>query len=256
MIEPELIGRIRAASRVAYFLDFDGTLTPIVQRPEDAWLDAGARAAIESLMQTGALVAIVSGRPLADLATRARAGCMYAGNHGLEILTPRGLYVHPEAVAARGALSRVVAELVERTAALQGIRVEDKELTASVHFREAPELEPRVRILVREAVRPVEPRFEIREGKMVLEIRPAVRWNKGDAALFLLRSEAPAALPVVIGDDATDEDMFAAMPEGITIAVGGRARGARYRLEEPAEVIAFLNAAASLSTAGPDRTRR
>lgn len=256
MIEPELIGRIRGASRVAYFLDFDGTLTPIVQRPEDAWLDAGARAAIEGLMQAGALVAIVSGRPLADLAKRAQAGCLYAGNHGLEILTPRGLYVHPEAMAARGSLSRIIAELVERTGALQGIRVEDKELTASVHFREAPGLEPAVRSLVREVVRPFEPRFEIREGKKVLEIRPAVQWNKGNAALFLWRSEAPEALPVVIGDDVTDEDMFAAMPDGVTIAVGGKAGGARYRLEEPAEVIALLQAAVSLSAAGPDRTPR
>ncbi|MBX9602713.1 MAG: trehalose-phosphatase [Bryobacteraceae bacterium] len=256
MIEPELIERIRAAGSAAFFLDFDGTLTPIAQRPEEAWLDAGARAAIGALMRGGTVVAIVSGRSLTDLSKRAGGGCFYAGNHGLEILTPRGLYVHPEAAAARGALAAIVAELRARTAAFAGVRVEDKELTASVHFRLAPQWEPRLREMAREAARPFAERIEIREGKMVLEVRPAVQWNKGDAARFILRTEAPAAVPVVIGDDSTDEDMFAAMPEGVTIAVGNGVSGARYRLQEPAEVIALLNAAATLLAGGPDRTPR
>jgi trehalose 6-phosphate phosphatase len=234
-------------------LDFDGTLAPIVARPELAEIPAGTRAALAALMEApGVQVAVVSGRGLADVRERAAIpGIAYAGNHGMEI-EGAGLHrIHPEAAAARPVLEAVAAALEPAVSAVPGAFVEDKGLTLSVHFRLADTAREAE---VREAVHAAadgRPELRVTEGKKVLEVRPRVEWDKGRAVLFLLEHmRPPEGAPVLyLGDDRTDEDAFRALAgrgsagEGVLVAdppPGDTA--ARAYLRTPEEVGALFGA--------------
>lgn len=228
---------VSAASRVFLFLDFDGTLAPIVEEPEAASMSAYTREQIVDLAQRERFrVAIVSGRALPDLRERVGlTGLIYAGNHGFEIYGPGMGFVEPAArkrVRALESLARVLEIRLRHTA---GARVENKGLTASVHFRKAREGDRAdIRRIVAKAVASGGDLFHVTEGLEVLEIRPRVKWNKGTAARWILASCAsPDALPVYMGDDATDEDAFAALAAGITVRIGRTAETvAHYALED------------------------
>jgi trehalose 6-phosphate phosphatase len=232
-------------------LDFDGTLAPIVSRPEDAALPPETRAALDGLREcAGVEVAVVSGRGLAD--AREKVGIeeiAYAGNHGMEIEGPGIHRIHEGAAAARPALERVARRVQEAIDGVQGAFVEDKGLTLSVHFRMAEaEAVPRVREAVNAAAKEEEG-LRVTAGKMVLEVRPRVDWHKGRAVEFLLDTLAPhEGTPVLyLGDDTTDEDAFRALSnregilgEGVRIGRPEEATAARSVLESPMEVPEFL----------------
>jgi len=218
----------RRTGRLVLLLDFDGTLAPIVDRPELAAMPDLTRRALERLMaRPGVEVAVVSGRGLADARERAAIpGIAYAGNHGMEIHGPGIDRIHPEAAAARPVLERAASELRGAIAAIPGAFVEDKELTLSVHFRLAPrDRVDEVHAIVRQVVEPLEG-VHLTEGKQVIEVRPNVDWNKGRAVLFLLdQMRPPLEAPVLyFGDDRTDEDAFRALAgrsasaEGVLVA--------------------------------------
>jgi trehalose 6-phosphate phosphatase len=205
-------------------LDFDGTLAPIVDRPELAAMPELTRRALERLMaRPGVQVAVVSGRGLADVRDLAAIpGIAYAGNHGMEIHGPGIERIHPEAAAARPVLERAAAELGDALAAIPGAFVEDKVLTLSVHHR----LTPRDRVaevhgIVRRIAEPLQG-VHLTEGKEVLEVRPNVDWNKGKAVLFLLEQmRPPSGTPILyFGDDRTDEDAFRALADFSASAEG------------------------------------
>jgi trehalose 6-phosphate phosphatase len=208
-------------------LDFDGTLAPIVPRPEDAAMPPHTRAAVEALAaRPDTHVALVSGRSLADLRERvALDGAFYAGNHGFEIEGPGVHRIHPDAQAARGAMARLAGELGERLAGMVGAIVEDKGLTLSVHYRMVDDEAEgrRIDALVHEAcahLRGLRPT----RGKKVVEVRPDVDWHKGRALAFLrdtLLHDVPGAPTIFIGDDRTDEDAFREVGDGgCAIVVG------------------------------------
>lgn len=195
-------------------LDFDGTLAPIVERPELARIPDATRRSILGLIDEGATVAIVSGRGLAD--ARRLAGLpdiAYAGNHGMEIEMPGIQQTHPAAQAARKSLEAVARETNSRLGDLEGLIVEDKGLTLSIHYRQAERSAvPRIReVVAEETARHGD--LRLTEGKEVLEVRPDVDWHKGRAVEFLLGQLEPAdGVPILyIGDDRTDEDAFAAL---------------------------------------------
>ena len=168
-------------------LDFDGTLAPIVDRPELAAMPDRTRRALERLMAIeGVTVAVVSGRGLADVRERAAIpGIAYAGNHGMEI-EGAGLHrIHPQAAAARPELEAVAAVIEPALEGIDGAFLEDKGLTLSIHYRLAPDHAEEVREIVLEAAGG-RPGLEVSEGKMVMEVRPRVEWHKGRAVLFLL----------------------------------------------------------------------
>lgn len=203
------------SGRLLLLLDFDGTLAPIVDRPEMAALPSETRAALERLLGiSGVQAAVVSGRGMADARERAGIdGVPYAGNHGMEIEGPNVHRVHPEAAAARPALTDVRDRISERLAGIDGVIVEDKGLTLSIHYRlVSRDRVQEVREAVHEACSGAES-LRVTEGKEVLEIRPRVDWDKGKAVEFLLDHFEPApGVPVLyIGDDTTDEDAFAAL---------------------------------------------
>ncbi len=170
-------------------------------------------------------------------------GLYYVGNHGLELSGP-GITLHnPAASKAHGELEKAIAFMVEHTASLEGVLVEDKGATAAVHWRLASgESRETLRNLMQMTV-PNFPRLRIAEGKCVWEIRPKDGWNKGDALshLTIRLGLAPEGV-LYLGDDLTDEDAFRAAPNGLTFHVGGASEetAARYRIRDTADAQAFL----------------
>ena len=243
----ELRDRIEGAEHISVFADFDGTVSPIVPVPGDAELDAEIRPILKALAaKSNISVGVVSGRAVDDLQQRTGIdGLIYVGNHGLEIEAGNTRFREPKAEALRRELKCVSLQLKHTLADIEGLEVEDKGLTLSVHFRRVNEdLHTWVRNASLDTVAKSRS-FVAREGKKVIEVRPQVEWDKGHALKWLLKEVLPASsLPIYIGDDVTDEDAFAAIPQGITIRVGGTPEAgtaAQYVLPDVPSVGRFLD---------------
>ena len=233
------------------FLDYDGTLVPIRNTPDPARsiLPLSQRNLLRNIMKRGILLAIVSGRSLKDLKRMAGIkGVIYSGNHGMEIEGPGIRFKYPVKAGLRQTVKRLGHEIQKGLGKIKGVFVEDKGLTFSVHYRLAKRTDiPKVKTIVVAAARPYVKRGQIavNEGKKILEVRPAVKWDKGKMVSWLIngkRLKPSSALPVYIGDDTTDEDAFRTLgPKGITIFVGKpRHSHARYYIKSPAEVRRLL----------------
>src|SRR5437879_11770255 len=206
MLAPWLARR----STAALFLDYDGTLTPIAARPEDAQLSDAARQTLDQAARTPNLdIVIVSGRALADVQQRVGVpGLTYVGNHGFEIEGPGISFRHPELERWRAALEAAASEPAPLAAS--GATIERKGASVAVHVRTVPEGERRRLERQAEAV-PRRPRLRGTAGKGLVEGRPPVPWDKGHAVLHVLVHRHGADWPsrvsaVYIGDDRTDED--------------------------------------------------
>jgi trehalose-phosphatase len=248
----EITARARG-KRLAVFLDYDGTLTPIVDRPEDALMGEQMRATVARLA-THRMVAVVSGRDLADVRNRVGlAGLVYAGSHGFDIAGPGGLeQVLPQAREAVPALDAAERSLLAALGGIGGALVERKRFTIAVHYRLVREAEvPAVERAV-DAALARHPGLRKRHGKKVFELQPDVAWDKGAAVRWLLEAlalDGPDVLPIYVGDDLTDEDAFRALAGrgiGVVVLDTPRATAAGYALREPTEVRVFLDALASL----------
>ncbi len=237
----------------AVFLDYDGTLTPIVSQPEDAVLSDEMRSVLSDLANL-CTVAIVSGRdrkdvePLVDL-----EGLVYAGSHGFDIKGPDGLRMeHEGGRACLPDLEQAERELEARLGSVAGARVERKRFAIANHYRNVGESDvPRVEQAVGE-VAERHGRLRVSGGKKVLELRPDIPWDKGRAVLWLLQAldlDGEAVLPFYVGDDVTDEDAFHALAErGVGVLVGSPAykTHATYGLRDTDEVQRFLLALINL----------
>ncbi len=246
----ERAGEIRGlveGRRPAVFLDYDGTLTPIVERPEDALLPAETRAAIEALAAL-VPVAVVSGRDLADVRRLVGVeGIGYAGSHGFDLVRPDGS-ADQRAREFLPDLDAAERELAPRLEAIPGARIERKRFAVAVHYRQVDDdLVPQVETAVAK-VAGAHPRLRRTGGKRVFELRPDVDWDKGKALLWLLETLGLAGegvFPIYLGDDETDEDAFAAIRDrGVGAVVRGegddRPTLACYALRDPEESRAFL----------------
>lgn len=237
--------RIQSAGRVALFLDFDGTLTPIVEDPAKAHLSDAVRDALQRLVERESIVTtVISGRAVEDLYVRIRVdNVIYSGNHGLEIFG-RGLrFVEPEADARRDQLRRLTEALAGKLCHVPGALVEDKGLTTSIHFRKASENDiPAIEQAVRASVATAGAWFRLNTGREVFEIVPRTGWHKGAAVQWILSHlSTDGLLPIYLGDDNSDEDAFAVLKDGVTVRVGGPlATCAQYNVPGPAEVYRFL----------------
>jgi trehalose 6-phosphate phosphatase len=231
----------------AFFLDVDGTLAPLAPRPELAEVPAETTDVLKTLSHDH-LVCITSGRDLADLRQKVDvAGVAYTADHGYRILGPLGSGLELEVGPENGpGLELAAMELKRRLHTIDGVLVETKGRSLSVHYRTvAQENRPFVAEVVREVAESVQG-FKLTAGKMVHELRPAIPWDKGRAMLWLLgqlRLGRRDTCPVCIGDDLTDEDMFvAARNWGVTVVVGRpeRATEADYMLHECESTAMFL----------------
>jgi len=249
---PEIRERVRTAGALALFLDYDGTLTPIVRHPSQARLSAGTRRLLRRFsVEEKIWVAVVSGRALEDVRrmTGVNRIC-YVGNHGLELEGPKLLYVNPTAKKCRPVLRRIARRLKEAVSSIPGAWIEDKGFTLTLHFRKAaPAGKKLARGVFHGVVRPYREKKQVRitAGKEVFEVRPPVRWTKGTAVSWLLARRAALSpgpvLPVYIGDDLTDEDAFRALgTRGISVAVGAGnpLTRAQYRVRSSSEAVRFL----------------
>ena len=253
---PEAAQRLKAARRVLLLSDYDGTLTPIVDRPELADLPAGTRQLLRALAHRHCFtVGIISGRALSDLKQRVGIGSIvYAGNHGLEIEGPGISFINPLAEEMKPVLRVIHQVLSNALHTVRGALVEDKGLSLSVHYRlvEEEEVEEAKTVFERILRMPhLSGKVKITSGKKVHEVRPAVDWDKGKAIKLLMKrygkgGRRSGLLPVYLGDDLTDEDGFGAIErygDGLTVFVGGESDStmARYFLRSPDEVERFLS---------------
>jgi trehalose-phosphatase len=248
-VRDEEIARLVENRRPALFLDYDGTLTPIVARPDLAIMSDEMRAAVRRLAEL-CTVAIVSGRDRADVERLVGlGGLVYAGSHGFDIAGPGGLRIeHEQGAVFAEAVERASAMLQEALASIPGALVEPKRFAVAVHYRQVADADlPPVEAAVDRVLADV-PELRKTPGKKVFELRPSFDWDKGQAVLWLigaLNLDRPEVLPFYLGDDTTDEDAFRALAgRGIGIFVGGPETdtAAAWRLDDPHDVGRFLGA--------------
>lgn len=241
---------IKSSTSLFILLDYDGTLTPIVERPEDAYLSPETRNLLKTLAdKQGYKVGILSGRVLEDVKKRVGLpNLYYAGNHGLELSGPGIEFVHPEARKLAGTISKIYKELENELDGITGLIVENKTLTISVHYRAVAA--DKIDLVKRKVLKVVsrQQRLQLTRGKKVLEVKPRVDWNKGKAAQLLIKRAAPESLPIYAGDDTTDEDAFKQLRRGVTILVTSTPlqTSAKYYLRDPNELKELLNRLAAL----------
>ena len=252
----EISQRLEGRS-LAVFLDYDGTLTPVVDDPAQASLSQETREIIKRLAAY-CTVGIISGRDLADVQRLVGIeGIVYAGSHGFDIITAYGTYLE------EGRWQRFLPVLDQAEATLRaslkdipGARVERKRFAIAVHFRAVDDthleaVEERV-----DRVAAQQPELRRSGGKKIFELRPDIDWNKGKAMLSMLEAldlRSGDVVPLFIGDDVTDEDAFRAIRErGIGIVVGSEERqtAAHYALPDPTGVRTFLEGLITLATEG------
>jgi trehalose 6-phosphate phosphatase len=253
LASPGSLDGVLRGRRPALFLDYDGTLSPIAARPEEARLPAPTRRVLSALAAL-CPVAIVSGRARADVESLVGLeGIVYAGCHGFDIAGP-GITPprHPDAERALPTIAFLAAALRAKLGGIDGVLVEDKRYSVAVHTRRvAPGREDEVRAeVVAHAAR--HPAVRLTGGKKVLELQPRADWDKGRAVLWLLgalRLDRPDVVPIYMGDDQTDEDAFRALAGiGVGIVVGGgegrdaRVSWADYALADTREALLFLQA--------------
>ena len=246
-----------AAKRLAVCLDYDGTLTPIVDRPELALLPDRTRRVLESLAQV-ATVAIISGRDLLDLRRLVGLeGLYYAGSHGFEIGGPSG----QDEPAEHGTeylpvLDAAEQELRARLEGIAGVLIERKHLSVAVHYRLVAEPDhPRVKAVTDQVVASHQG-LRRTLGKMVYDLQPDIDWHKGKAVRTLLKTlglDGDDVLALYIGDDVTDEDAFLELRDsGVGIVVKGAARPswASFSLADTDEVATLLEAVLAHASQG------
>ncbi len=231
----------------ALFLDYDGTLTPIVNDPDKAFLDDITRQILAKVAEKW-MVAIISGRDLATIQQFVKLDNLYfAGSHGFDIAGPANLTLEMQ----KGkdflpVLDIAQDNLQKKLAEIQGAAIERKKFSIAIHYRNVKQTAAQS---VKHTVRQVQaehPELRITEGKKVFELQPDIDWHKGKALVWLmekLKLDRNTYYPMYIGDDITDEDAFESLKTiGTSIVVKGsfHPTSADYVLENTRETAAFL----------------
>ncbi|TYI50532.1 hypothetical protein E1A91_D12G107900v1 [Gossypium mustelinum] len=255
----EMFEQIIDASKgkqIVMFLDYDGTLSPIVEDPDRAFIQCVALSIISFRYSHSITVSLFCKLQVYKFVKLAEL--YYAGSHGLDIKGPEKRSKSKsdgESVLFQPAseflpmIDEVYKQLVDTTKSTPGAKVENNKFCLSVHFRcvdekKWSELAQQVRSVLKEY-----PKLRLTQGRKVLEIRPTIKWDKGKALEFLLESLGFAnctdVFPVYIGDDRTDEDAFKILRDrgqgfGILVSKFPKETSASYSLQEPDEVMDFL----------------
>jgi trehalose 6-phosphate synthase/phosphatase len=254
------IAAARRGRPVMVFLDFDGTLSPIVEDPAAAEMPAAERAAVEALAAR-VPVAVVSGRDLDDVRHRvALPGLWYVGGHGTAVARPDGSLLDDTSGAGfkrvDALLDAAEKDLGRRLADLgPGVTVERKRSSLAVHYRRAPHALPRVRAQVEAAAADL-PELQMTAGRAIFELRPTGLWDKGTAVRWLLSQHEGEGdvLPIYLGDDTTDETAFRAIETdgvGVLVAEVSTGTAAHYQLRSRRRVARFLERLAEALASPP-----
>ena len=238
----ELLAALGPLSRMAVFLDFDGTLVDIAETPDAISVPAPLEGVLAGLLDaTSGATAIVTGRAVETIQERLPGfSGPVAGGHGADVLLPGGRH-HRHPVTGSDALIALIARVEKAAEATPGFLAEVKPTGAVLHYRKVPDAGDEARAIM-EALATTYPEFELHPAKMAWELRPHDVGK--DIAVERLMSGAPFAgrLPVMVGDDATDEAAMeiALSLGGTAIKVGEGATVAPHRLPDPAAVRALL----------------
>jgi trehalose 6-phosphate phosphatase len=240
------------------FLDYDGTLTPIVDRPEDAIISASMREAVRALAER-CPVCVISGRdrPVVQQ-LMGIDNLIVAGSHGFDIWSPSGGELQKEMGSDfSGLLEDVTSRLHETMDPIEGALVEPKKASVAAHYRLVAEDERHKVAEIVDAILADHPDdLKVTPGKMVFEIQPRIDWHKGKAVLYLLEAlglDTDDVVPLYLGDDHTDEHAFESLQgRGIGVfvghaddpEVGGRTTFADFILNSMEEVERFLGSLA------------
>ncbi|KAL8141466.1 hypothetical protein V2J09_014498 [Rumex salicifolius] len=270
----EQIAEFAKGKKLALFLDYDGTLSPIVDNPESAFMTDDMRSAVRDVAKCFP-TAIISGRSRDKVYEFIGLNELYyAGSHGMDIMSPskhgvsdghfdcikstdkqgkEGILFQP-ASDVLPLIEEVLTSLIKATKDIKGATVENNKFCLSVHYRNVDEKDWKtVWDLVTDILKGY-PRLRLTYGRKVLEVRPIIDWNKGKAVEFLLDTLGLAdrddVLPVYVGDDRTDEDAFKVLREGnrgygILVSSIPKESNAFYSLKDPMEVMEFLKALVS-----------
>ncbi|MFQ6121479.1 MAG: trehalose-phosphatase [Dehalococcoidales bacterium] len=245
----------RAASHILLLSDYDGTLTPIVGRPDEAILSSEVREKLCALVEKPTFsVGVISGRSLSEIKMMVGIeGIYYAGNHGLEIEGPHLKLINPVAEATQTEIRNLARQFSAKLSSTEGVIVEDKGLSLSVHYRLVKESEvDGVVQIFHQITSPLLRKGKIRvtSGKKVWEVRPPVDWHKGKAVETIIKGLKSVLKPgqlltIYLGDDTTDEDAFRIIhrPQGWSIFVGPEnpSSNADYFLGSTSEVMTFFS---------------
>ncbi len=235
----------------AVFLDYDGVLSPIVDRPEDARMTPSMRQVVRDLAGRCS-VCVVSGRDRAVVQELMGVDdLVVAGSHGFDIWHPvRGTLEHEAASGFEDLVAETTERLTDEVGSLPGVLVEAKRASVAVHYRLAGADDARrVHELVEQLLAEQPDDLKVTPGKMVYELQPKLDWNKGRAVDYLLDAlelTGSDLVPIYLGDDVTDEDAFATLHDrGIGIYVGDaadldRPTKATFTLHDVPEVETFL----------------
>jgi trehalose 6-phosphate phosphatase len=256
LVWPDIVHQLRNASHILLLSDFDGTLTPIVDKPELAMLSVDMRKLLEDLArQPKIALGVISGRALTNLKTMVGIkDILYVGNHGIEIEGPVLNFEFPGA-AQKIPLLKILKSALDRSLALiAGVFVENKGFGLSVHYRLADEqktceIENIVKKVVMEAVKAG--LVVVISGKKVFEVRLKFNWSKGEAIKYLIKafdkgSPDNGLYPMYFGDDQTDEDGFKVVntfEAGLSVLIGEETQqsAAHYFLKSTEEFGEFLS---------------
>ncbi|PKA48430.1 Trehalose-phosphate phosphatase A [Apostasia shenzhenica] len=266
----EQITNYAKGKQIALFLDYDGTLSPIVDNPDRAFMSSAMRTAVKNVAKHFP-TAIISGRSRDKVyGFVGLSELYYAGSHGMDIVGPvRGsdwVINHPNSIRSTNEqgkevslfqpaseflpmIDEVFRSLIKNTRDIKGAKVENNKFCVSVHYRLVdekswPVIAQRVTNILDNY-----PRLRLTYGRKVLEIRPIIEWDKGKAVEFLLESlelnDRDDVLPIYVGDDRTDEDAFKVLREGnkgygILVSSVPKETKAHYSLRDPFEVLQFL----------------
>ncbi|KAI0501002.1 hypothetical protein KFK09_019220 [Dendrobium nobile] len=266
----EKITNYAKGKTVALFLDYDGTLSPIVDNPEHAYMSSAMRTAVKNAAGYFP-TAIISGRSRDKVHGFVGLNELYyAGSHGMDIIGPvkdskrasnqpntirstdeqgKEVNLFQPASEFLPMIDEVFRSLIKNTKDILGSKVENNKFCVSVHYRLVDEkswdlIAQRVLDILKNY-----PRLRLTYGRKVLEIRPVIDWNKGRAVEFLLESlglnDRDDVLPIYVGDDRTDEDAFKVLRVGgkgfgILVSSVPKETNAYYSLREPLEVMDFL----------------
>ncbi len=246
IINPSYLGSgksyLFSGKKIVFFLDYDGTLTPIVSRPELAVISSQMQDMIKKLSQKYT-TAIVSGRMREDVEKLVGIqGLIYAGSHGFDIKGPQVTMVQPQAKETIPLVSKIIERLKKELSNLEGLIIEEKKFSVAVHYRlvereEIPAIKTLVGGLIQE-----NKSLRLMKGKKVFEILPAIDWNKGKAVKWVMNALGinwEDFSVIYIGDDTTDEDAFRVVAtRGMSILVSDKpkASAADFVLSSPKQV--------------------
>lgn len=247
----QILPKIQSAEKVFLFLDYDGTLTPIVKDPKDAYLDKGTKNLLSELSKLNKCnIAVISGRALKDIKKRVGIkNIYYAGNHGIEIDIGRCSSVNIIPAEIRELIKVIKRGFLNRLESIKGFLIEDKGIVLALHYRNVSAKNvPYLKKVFKDIVSPyiLSGMLKYVKGDKVFEIRPVLNFDKGRCCLYILKQlklYSKKVLIIYIGDDITDEDAFQALKEkGIMIFVKRerRSSSAEYYADSVKEVVEFL----------------